>query len=61
MAHQKPLVFIGEELSIGKVTAIRNNGVDLTKDGKMFLRRSQKLKVLFLIRKERSHERIEEN
>jgi hypothetical protein len=34
MAHQKPLVFIGEELSIGKVTAIRNNGVDLTKDGK---------------------------
>ena len=34
MAHQKPLVFIGKELSIGKVTAIRNNGVDLTKDGK---------------------------
>lgn len=36
MAHQKPLVFIGEELSIGKVTAIRNDCVDLTKDGKDF-------------------------
>ncbi len=34
MAHQKPLVFIGEELKIGTVTAIRHDGVDLTKDGK---------------------------
>ena len=34
MAHQKPLVFIGEELKIGTVTAIRNDCVDLTKDGK---------------------------
>ena len=31
---QQPLVFIGEELSIGTVTAIRHDGVDLTKDGK---------------------------